>query len=377
MIVSYWIIVGILLALTIVAILSNFNVILKNNCIGYFLRSSTFKYIIKRILFALVSMFFIITLTFFLIRIMPKDYFNNQLDYKINNVYFGLDNSNKNIFKQLLEYYYNILPFPKKVCVGNYLDGNNLTCSGYEYKIINLGNSVSYMKNVSVWSIIKEKSFSSFIVGFSGFLLQCLIGYPLGIYIARKQNGIADKTSNFLNIIIIAIPSILYFYSFVMLFMVVFKLPVSFQIDNLLSYIAPLVALSMWGGFTIAYWVKKYILTEANSDYVKFARSKGLNEKTIFYKHIIRNALTPLIRTIPTSLVLCFNGFYILEASFNIPGIGLTLISAINLQDVYLVQGLVIYFGFLTVISYLMGDLITILINHKVNFDKGGDVNEK
>ena len=278
---------------------------------------------------------------------------------KVNSVY----NSTDSILKQLFNYYYNILPFPKKVCTSTYLKDNILTCNNYSYKIIDLGYSHMYMKNIRVWTIIKEKCGVSLLIGMLGYFLQCLIGYPLGIYMAKKKNKLINKSVDLLHIVIYSIPAILYFYLFVMLFMLVFKLPVTFEINNYLSYIAPLSALCLWGCFTVAYWVNKYISLEASKDYVKFALSKGLSQNHIFYKHIMKNALIPLIRTIPTSLVLCLSGFYLLEAAFNIPGIGLTLITAINLQDVYLVQGLILFFSFLSILAYLTGDIITILLN--------------
>ena len=91
----------------------------------------------------------------------------------------------------------------------------------------------------------------------------------------------------------------------------------------------------------------------------------------------MKNALIPLIRTIPTSIVLCLSGFYLLEAAFNIPGIGLTFITAINLQDVYLVQGLIIFYSVISVAAYLLGDLITILLDPRVKLDREEEFYDK
>ena len=367
--ISYYITLFIIISFFIIVFLINKNLIFKESKIITILRSKTINYLIKRILFALVTLFIIITVTFLLIRIMPKDYFysTNEINpLNNNNIY----NTKDNIFKQLANYYYSILPFPKKVCTSTYLEDGILVCNNYSYKIIDLGYSFSYMKNIRVWSIIKEKCSVSFIVGSLGFILQCLIGYPLGIYMAKKKNSKINKPVYILQIVIYSLPAILYFYLFVMFFMLVVKLPISFEINNYLSYLAPLISLCLWGCFTVAYWVNKYISLETNKDYVKFATAKGISDNKIFYKHIVRNALTPLIRTIPTSLVLCLSGFYLLESAFGIPGVGLTLITAINLQDVYLVQGLILFFSVTSISAYLLGDIITILLDKKVSLLK-------
>ena len=194
MIITYWIIVSFILVFFLTYILSRYNIILKNTKIGDFMRSSFLKYLIKRILFSALILFSVITFVFLLIRILPKDYFYqfNEIDIKDAN-YYSNKISDDNFFKQLLDFYYNILPFPKKICTSTYLDSTGtLACSTYEYKIINFGYSYTYMKGIRVWEIIKEKSGVSLLIGGLAYLLQCLIGYPLGIYIARKENKTTD-----------------------------------------------------------------------------------------------------------------------------------------------------------------------------------------
>lgn len=374
--IGYFIFMSLLLVFFILMALSNYHLIFKNNVVGNFFRSKLLKQIIKRIIDCLFTLFVIITLIFIAMKIMPKEYFYGHLsefDFSIKSPIYNSDDS---IFEQLLNYYYNILPFPKKVCSTYYLDEGTLTCSKYDYKIINLGDSYFYIKNTSVWTIIKEKCSVSLLIGVLAYCLQCLIGYPLGFYLAKRKKKAINETIDFLHISITSTPAILYFYLFVLLFMLVFHLPVNFDLNNRLSYIAPLVALCFWGCFHIAYWVNRYVSLEINKDYVKLAIAKGLNSKTIFYKHVMRNALIPLIRTIPTTIALSLSGFYLLEAAFNIPGVGLALVNAINLQDVYVVQGLILFFTFVSLLSYLAGDLITIAMDKKVYLSKEEKSNE-
>lgn len=367
----YWGLVFILFILFLLYMLCYFNLIFKGSKFQSLIKSTYAILIIKRILSAILTLFIITLFIFFITEIMPKNYFYKAIPSEEKSLF--LESS---MFQRLKEYYYNILPFPKKVCSAYSLNENNLECSSYKYILVDLGKSYTFMKNISVISIIKEKSLVSFVVGIIAYILQCLIGYPLGIYIARKENKLADKSVGLLYNFINIIPSAIYFYLFILLFMIVFKLPVMFEFNNILSYIAPVSAIALSSSLSIAYFVKKYILLELNKDYVKFARSKGLNENVIFYKHVLKNAFVPLIRTIPSSIAVCFSGFFFLESCFNIPGMDLTLIHAIRLHDVYLIRGLILFLCTLSVIAFLIGDVLTIVLKRKKDLVKRGDFNE-
>lgn len=340
MIRAYYLTISVIFTVLIFLTLIYYGVFLKHTKIHSFLRSALFHVIIKKILLALITLFIINTLVFIVTELMISKSFLNSI-------------------KNLLDYYYSILPFPKKICTSSYLENNELFCSSYKYKLIELNYSSMYMKNTPVYTIIKERTSVSFLVGIIAYSIQCLISIPLGIYIAKKENKFIDKTICCMNAIVSITPALLSCYLIIILFMSVFNLPVMFEISNLLTYIAPLTALTISSSLAITYFIRKYILIELNKDYVKFAKVKGLSDNVIFYKHVLKNAFVPFIRTIPSSILMCFCGFYILEIAFNIPGIGLTLISAIKLHDVYLIRGILFYFSILYIISYLIGDLIT------------------
>lgn len=373
--VSYWIIVSLLFVFFVMFLLANNNVIFKKNRIGFFLRSHGFKYCMKRLLLSILSLLIIMISLFFLMRFTI--YNNYQYTEDLVNEFNKPIISKENIFHDFLNYCYNLLPFPKKVCSATKMCDNQIVCSKYEYKIINLGYSYSYMKNVSVIQIIKEKASVSFLIGSIAYVLECLIGYPLGIYLAKKKNKVLNKSLDIVHVTSLSVPRILQFYLFLIIFMVYFKLPVSFEINNILSYIAPILSVVIFGCLSVAYWVRKYFLLEMNKDYVKYAKSKGLSDNYIFYHHIFKNALSPLIRTIPTSLFACLCGYYLLELTFNIPGIGYTLMTAIKLNDVHLIEGLILFFSSFSVLSYFIGDIIAILLDKRIYLKKEVKHNEK
>lgn len=346
----YCFIVAILFLLITFIVLLYKGIMLKNSKIRKIIRSDMFRYFIRKIVFLSVSMIVIIIVIFILTENLKRD-------------------DKGNIFTGLAEYIYKLLPIPKKMCSTLHLENNVLVCSKYEYILIDLDVSEAYIKNVSVATIIKQKSSISFFIGILAYLLQCLIGYPLGIYLANKENKMVGRTFNFIHTIKVLIPSLIYFYMFVILFMVVFKLPVLFEIDNPLSYIAPLVAVTISSSLSIAYFIKKYIQIELNKDYVIMAKAKGLTEKEILYNHVLRNAMIPFYRTIPYSILTCFSGYYILETTFNIPGIGQTLFHAIQLKDINLIRGMILFFSFTSMIAYFLGDLVGALATHGFKYN--------
>ena len=354
----YWLVVVVIFLLLLSLFLSYKGMIFKNSKIGLLIRNDIFVYIIRKIIFLSLSMIVITIIIFILTELL-------------------VTNHNESTFKGLLKYMYKVLPFPKKVCSASYLENDVFVCSHYKYVLLDLGVSNTYIKNVSVIEIIKQKSIISFLIGILAYFLQCLIGYPLGIYLANKENKMVGKTFNTIHTIKVLIPSLIYFYIFVILFMVVFKLPVLFELYNPLSYIAPIVAVTISSSLSIAYFIKKYIQIELNKDYVIMARAKGLTERNILYNHVLRNAMIPFYRTIPYSILTCFSGYYILEATFNIPGIGQTLFYAIQLKDVELIRGIILFFSFTSIIAYLLGDAVSLLATHGFKCDLEEKENER
>ena len=355
MAVAYFSIVTLICLFLIIYTLTNFNLILKGTSISNFLKSPMLKYIINRIILSFLILFTVATCIFLIIKALPEissNSFNDLTYYDYN----------------LTNNYKRILPYPKNVCVSTNLVDGNIVCTRYEKKIIDFGYSQVYMKNIRVWEIIKQKCSVSFSIGITIYIIECLINYPLGIYLARRSKSHLNKLITILYTLITSIPMSLIYYLLLLVFMLVFKLPISFDTNNILTYIAPIASVIFTSLSIVSHWVKMYMQTEMNKDYVKYAYSKGLDEKTVFRKHIMKNALIPLVRTIPTSLVLCVSGYYILEVTFSIPGSGSTLISAIKLNDIYLIEGLVLFFSFLSVFSYLLGDIISVLMDPRIKY---------
>ena len=116
------------------------------------------------------------------------------------------------------------------------------------------------------------------------------------------------------------------------------------------------------------------MIDQSNADYVKFARAKGLSQNEIFRKHILRNAIIPIVNGIPSSIILCISGALITESAFAVPGMGKMLPDAIKQCNNNMVITLVFIFTSLSILSVLAGDLLMTVVDPRISLtEKGGE----
>jgi oligopeptide transport system permease protein len=150
----------------------------------------------------------------------------------------------------------------------------------------------------------------------------------------------------------------------------VFMLPRQYDANNFLSWLPMIITMGFTGMAGIGLWVRRYMVDEFNSDYVKFARSKGLSENRIVSVHILRNAVVPLVRTFPSAVIGALLGTYYLENIYAVNGIGQSLMTAINYTETSLLLGIIIVSAILSIVSYLLGDIVTAMVDPRISFSK-------
>lgn len=275
-----------------------------------------------------------------------------------------------NWFADLFTYIYNILPFPKTVCKTTYGDAFVATTSQCRTTLMNLGQ-VFYIAGDEykyVTDVIGERMGLSFQVGIIACAVEVLLGYPMGILMAKHKDGVFDKVGNAYIISIDAIPGVAYYYIWMVILCTLCGLPRTYQDGNIFSLLAPALTMGFTGMAGIALWVRRFMLDEFTSDYVKFARAKGLSENRILFTHVLRNAIVPLVRSIPAAILGALLGTFYLEKIYQINGIGGLLVVAMNQHDFYALQGIVIVSALISVLSYLLGDIVTAIIDPRVSF---------
>ena len=351
-------------------------------------------YSLRRIGSALISIMLAIMATFFLIRFKVDA--NGGIEF-CKKIVTNWDKMNPTIamaqctnakanlgitdnwFVDLVTYFYNILPFPKTICL-----------SGYSEEII--GDTVVFMVNSSdcrntimylgrayfttaangqfVTDVIFSKMGVSFKIGIIAVIVEIALGYPMGIMMAKHKDGVFDRIGNAYIISIDAIPGVAYYYIWMIILCTLIQLPNRYDASNPLSLLAPALTMGFTGMAGIALWVRRYMLDEFNSDYVKFARAKGLSENRIAAVHVLRNAIVPLVRSIPSAILGALLGTFYLENIYHVPGVGGLLVDANNTNDFYVLQGIIIISALISVISYLLGDIVTAVVDPRVSFTK-------
>lgn len=311
------------------------------------------KYTLGRVGRACITICLVLSIVFLLMRLLPVDtYFEGRTDTMSDTV-------KQTILKEmgLLDPWYIALPNFWK----------NLILHG------DLGKSIVIRKNVPVGQIIWPKAKVSFEFGIVSLVIQLVIGMPLGVMMARKKNGIVDKIGNIYVLLINAIPAAVYYLLIQIYLSDWLNLPMLFKSTVPSSRILPIICLSLGGIASNAMWMRRYMVDQLNMDYIRLARAKGMTSSQVAFRHIFRNALVPMVQSLPASLLFTISGSLYVESLFSINGMGGLLISAIQRQDNTLVQAMVLLYSVISVLGLLLGDLAMMLVDPRITFtQKGG-----
>lgn len=211
----------------------------------------------------------------------------------------------------------------------------------------------------------------SFVIGIMSTILAYVLGLPVGLLMARYKEGLFDRLCTVYIMFIIAVPSLAYIFLFKAIGTQVFKLPGLFNMDdagNWMMYILPVVSLTLPSVANLMKWMRRYMIDQMNSDYVKFARSGGLGETEIFAKHIWKNALIPITHGIPGSIIFAMTGAIITERVYVVPGAGGLLTTAINKYDNAVIVGVTLFYAVLSVVAITLGDVLMATVDPRISF---------
>ncbi len=223
--------------------------------------------------------------------------------------------------------------------------------------------------NVSPFLQNKSRLGYSFVIGVIASILAYCVGLPIGILMARKKDKLLDKIGTCYIIFIIACPSLAYIFMVQALGRAA-GLPHYFDLmkETPLMYILPIVSLAMPSIANLMKWLRRYMIDQMNSDYVKFARSGGLTEGEIFRKHIFKNAAIPIIHGIPGSILSSLVGAIITEKIYYVPGVGNMLTNAIALYDNAVIVGLTLFYALISITAIILGDILMSIVDPRISF---------
>ena len=221
--------------------------------------------------------------------------------------------------------------------------------------------------------LTNKKGFSkvgySFVIGIIATISSYLIAIPIGTVMARKKDRLVDKIGTVYIIFIIAVPSLAYIFMFKAIGGKL-GLPTTFDMENptWLMYVLPIISLALPSIAGLMKWLRRYMIDQMNSDYVRFARSGGLTESEIFSKHILKNAIIPIVHGIPGSMLGALTGAIITERVYVVPGAGNLLTRAINAYDNGVIVGVTLFYAVLSVTSIILGDVLMSMVDPRISF---------
>jgi len=230
-------------------------------------------------------------------------------------------------------------------------------------------NFVDDYTNVSTYKSGLSKVGYSFTIGIIAVALSYVLAIPLGTIMALKKDKFIDKLGTIYIVFIIAVPSLAYIFLFKALGGKL-GLPTTFDMEKptWLMYVLPIISLSLPSIANLMKWLRRYMIDQMNSDYVKFARSGGLSEGEIFTKHILKNAIIPIVHGIPASVLGAMTGAIITERVYVVPGAGNLLTRSINAYDNGVIVGVTLFYALLTVVSIILGDILMSVMDPRISF---------
>ncbi|UGB30788.1 nickel ABC transporter permease subunit NikB [Metabacillus sp. B2-18] len=234
-------------------------------------------------------------------------------------------------------------------------------------KICQLDFGISYVSNKPVWDEVITRIPATIQLALGSILIAILVSVPLGFLAGIKKNSMIDHFSRFLSFIGASIPSFWLGYLFIFFFSVKLDL---FPVEGTGTWqhlVLPSVTLALPLIAIYTRLLRASVLENMNEPYVLYARTRGIKEKTIMAKHVLRIAISPMITGLGMNLGKLLTGTIIVEAVFSWPGFGRYFIEAIFNRDIPVIQCYVLIGASLFIISNLLVDVIQMVIDPRIS----------
>ena len=316
------------------------------------------KYVLKRLIYAVITIWLLCSATFFMMRMLPGEPFVGEKKMRpqvLENLKkkYGLD-------KPLSEQY---IMYVKNLAAGDF------------------GLSMHYNRPVA--TIISQAFPYSLELGMRALTLAVVFGVTLGSIAAVRRGTKWDTTTMVISVIGVSVPGFIlgallqYFLALQLnnLLMAWFgmKLLPTQGWNTELSKILPSMALSVGSLAVVSRLMRTSMLDVLTSDYIKTAKSKGLSERVIIWRHAVRNAILPVITVLGPIAAALLTGTFVIENIFNIPGLGRHFVNSITTQDYTMIAGTTFFYGAFLVIATLAVDLAYGFIDPRIRIGGGND----
>jgi ABC-type dipeptide/oligopeptide/nickel transport system permease component len=206
-------------------------------------------------------------------------------------------------------------------------------------------------------------------LGLASLLISIGIGIPLGVVAALKQNSFWDYLSMTVAIFGVSVPSIVLGPVFILIFALTLKwFPVAGW-GRPEQIVMPAVALGLGQSAIIARLTRASMLQVIREDYIRTARAKGLVERIIIARHMIKNAFIPVVTLLGPSLAALVTGSFIIETMFSFPGMGRAYVQAIGQRDYSMIMGTTLFYALLVALANVSVDVIYVFLDPRIRLD--------
>ena len=310
----------------------------------------------------LVTLWLVITITFFLIHMLPGDPFQSEkaIPPKVKENLMAKYHLDRPLGEQYVEYL-------KNIAKGD------------------LGASMK-VRGRTVNDVINKSFLTSADLGARSIIFALALGIPLGIIAALKRGKFQDRLSMIVAIIGISVPSFVLAGLMQKYFVDVhngilidkFNLPLVRILlsgwDRPEKKILPVIALGLYTVALIARLLRDKMIEVMGQDYIRFAVAKGVKPSNIVWKHALRNAVLPVVTVMGPTIAAVLTGSFVIENMFTIPGLGKYYIDSINERDYTMVLGVTIFYAAFLILMMIITDIVYVLVDPKIKLGKGAEV---
>ncbi len=320
------------------------------------------KFLVNRIVMGLVTLWLVITITFFLLHLLPGDPFQSEkaIPPKIKENLMAKYHLDKPLGEQYMQYL-------KNVAKGD------------------LGMSMK-VRGRSVNDVIKQSFPVSADLGARSIIFALVVGIPLGIVAALNRGKYQDKIAMVIAVIGISVPSFVlaglmqkYFvdiHNGILIDKLGFPDFLKIRLsgwDSPEKKILPVIALGLYTVALIARLLRDKMIEVMGQDYIRLAIAKGVKPGAIVLKHSLRNAILPIITIMGPTIAAVLTGSFVIEKAFTIPGLGKYYIQSINDRDYTMVLGVTVFYAAFLILMMIVMDIVYVMVDPKIKLGKGDE----
>jgi oligopeptide transport system permease protein len=301
------------------------------------------KYIVKRMLLAVLTVFIICAITFFSMHAIPGDPFLSEkaVSPQVRAALMARFNLDKPLGAQFFLY------------MGNILKGDW---------------GISMKTGRDIWDTISSRFAISAKLGLMAAAVAIVVGIVLGCTAALNRNKLADRLIIFFTTLFTALPSFVFGTLLLLIFCLQLQWVRVWQAGSN-NYVLPVIALCAYPLAYITRLTKTSMLDALSQDYIRTARAKGVKQVWVVFKHALRNALIPVVTYVGPMIAYILTGSMVVENIFTIGGLGSQFVSSITNRDYTMIMGTTIFLAVLMVIANLITDIVYTVVDPRIRLE--------